>query len=327
MPPTRLTHPAVDCWCAAPPTRVGVPVPLSQRRAAKNFHAIHPDCRPILHTPKAIPTCIAPLVMIALVAGGTLNSSAAYLSTAVKGASSGTLKLCDGPVSHGNTRSQQRALFFQPSLHASRPKTFRNPSTSRSGAHTDAEHKRPRPRVKGAHVSSRGASGHPPRSWAARTSPDCDNGCVLRSTPRADEQGNSGSARTSRATQAALVPTWRGHLPQPAAQLQGVGRGRAEGMPDRWSGPNASHAAAQQPRTRPQGSARAPAARLPSRATYILKGSLGSDVSVTLNVTLDMAPAPTPAPNHLRARQTAAGRASSGARCAQRRRRSCRRGR
>ena len=134
-------------------------------------------------------------------------------------------------------------------------------------------------------------------------------------------------ARTSRATQAALVPTWRGHLPQPAAQLQGVGRGRAEGMPDRWSGPNASHAAAQQPRTRPQGSARAPAARLPSRATYILKGSLGSDVSVTLNVTLDMAPAPTPAPNHLRARQTAAGRASSGARCAQRRRRSCRRGR
>ena len=317
MPPTRLTHPAVDCWCAAPPTRVGVPVPLSQRRAAKNFHAIHPDCRPILHTPKAIPTCIAPLVMIALVAGGTLNSSAAYLSTAVKGASSGTLKLCDGPVSHGNTRSQQRALFFQPSLHASRPKTFRNPSTSRSGAHTDAEHKRPRPRVKGAHVSSRGASGHPPRSWAARTSPDCDNGRVLRSTPRADEQGNSGSARADLArTPAAACRTAPGCWPR-ACRGHARPVERAECIPR--SGATAPDA--------PQGSARAPAARLPSRATYILKGSLGSDVSVTLNVTLDMAPAPTPAPNHLRARQTAAGRASSGARCAQRRRRSCRRGR
>lgn len=35
----------------------------------------------------------APLVMMALVAAGTLNSSAAYLSTAVNGASSGTLSL------------------------------------------------------------------------------------------------------------------------------------------------------------------------------------------------------------------------------------------
>ena len=34
-----------------------------------------------------------PLVMMALVWGGTLNSSAAYLSTAVKGAASGTLNL------------------------------------------------------------------------------------------------------------------------------------------------------------------------------------------------------------------------------------------
>ena len=34
-----------------------------------------------------------PLVMMALVAAGTLNSSAAYFSTAVNGASSGTLKL------------------------------------------------------------------------------------------------------------------------------------------------------------------------------------------------------------------------------------------
>ena len=34
-----------------------------------------------------------PLVIIALVCGGTLNSSAANLRTAVKGAASGTLKL------------------------------------------------------------------------------------------------------------------------------------------------------------------------------------------------------------------------------------------
>jgi hypothetical protein len=37
--------------------------------------------------------CVAPLVMMALVAAGTLNSSAAYLSTAVNGASSGTFNL------------------------------------------------------------------------------------------------------------------------------------------------------------------------------------------------------------------------------------------
>ena len=36
------------------------------------------------------------MVMMALVAAGTLNSSAAYLSTAVKGASSGTLSLRSG---------------------------------------------------------------------------------------------------------------------------------------------------------------------------------------------------------------------------------------
>ena len=35
-------------------------------------------------------------VMIALVAGGTLNSSAAYFRTAVKGAVSGTLNLYEG---------------------------------------------------------------------------------------------------------------------------------------------------------------------------------------------------------------------------------------
>ena len=36
------------------------------------------------------------MVMMALVAAGTLNSSAAYLSTAVNGASSGTLSLFRG---------------------------------------------------------------------------------------------------------------------------------------------------------------------------------------------------------------------------------------
>lgn len=39
-----------------------------------------------------------PLVMMALVWGGTLNSSAAYLSTAVKGAASGTLNTLKGSL-------------------------------------------------------------------------------------------------------------------------------------------------------------------------------------------------------------------------------------
>lgn len=55
-----------------------------------------------------------PLVMMALVWGGTLNSSAAYLSTAVKGAASGTLNLREpkaggwGQVNHGSGTSSQR---------------------------------------------------------------------------------------------------------------------------------------------------------------------------------------------------------------------------
>ena len=46
-----------------------------------------------------------PLVMMALVWGGTLNSSAAYLSTAVKGAASGTLNLRE-PRASGSDQSQ-----------------------------------------------------------------------------------------------------------------------------------------------------------------------------------------------------------------------------
>lgn len=49
----------------------------------------------------------APLVMMALVAAGTLNSSAAYLSTAVNGASSGTLSLFRG----GRGRTRERRGF------------------------------------------------------------------------------------------------------------------------------------------------------------------------------------------------------------------------
>ncbi len=49
----------------------------------------------------------APLVMMALVAAGTLNSSAAYLSTAVNGASSGTLSLFWG----GRGRTRERRGF------------------------------------------------------------------------------------------------------------------------------------------------------------------------------------------------------------------------
>jgi hypothetical protein len=49
----------------------------------------------------------APLVMMALVAAGTLNSSAAYLSTAVNGASSGTLSLFGG----GRGRTRERRGF------------------------------------------------------------------------------------------------------------------------------------------------------------------------------------------------------------------------
>jgi hypothetical protein len=51
-----------------------------------------------------------PLVMMALVWGGTLNSSAAYLSTAVKGAASGTLNLRE-PVNHGSVSSRQRTAI------------------------------------------------------------------------------------------------------------------------------------------------------------------------------------------------------------------------
>jgi hypothetical protein len=47
------------------------------------------------------------LVMMALVAAGTLNSSAAYLSTAVNGASAGTLSLFGG----GRGRTRERRGF------------------------------------------------------------------------------------------------------------------------------------------------------------------------------------------------------------------------
>ena len=54
------------------------------------------------------------MVMMALVAAGTLNSSAAYLSTAVKGASSGTLSLRGGRRTRRRERSGRGAAGNPP---------------------------------------------------------------------------------------------------------------------------------------------------------------------------------------------------------------------